>query len=78
MALLEYNADKSAPKLKVIFGLVMIVIGVLHLVGIGVVTSWPLVAQLFLIWGYVCALFLAYGLLMFFEGIGESTSTKVE
>ena len=78
MALLEYNIAKSYPAIKILFGFVLLLIGFSRIVDINALLSIALGTQLFLIWCFIGALYIAYGLFQIIEGLNEWGPTKKE
>jgi hypothetical protein len=77
MPILEYNVAKSFPQVKILFGFVLLLIGFSRIVDINSILAIPLETQLFLIWGFIGALYIAYGLFQIIEGLSEWEPTKV-
>lgn len=77
MALLEYNVAGSFPQVKILFGFILLLIGFSRIVDINAILVIPLETQLFLIWGFIGALYIAYGLFQIIEGLSEWQPTKV-
>lgn len=77
MALLEYDVAKSFPMVKILFGFVLLLIGFSRIVDINAILSIDLQTQLFLIWCFIGALYIAYGLFQIIEGLSEWNATKV-
>lgn len=78
MALLEYDIAKSYPAVKILLGFILLLIGFSRIVDINAILTIDLKTQLFLIWGFIGALYIAYGMFQIIEGLSEWQPTKVE